>query len=136
MRNDDLIIPDVYDPDLLTAVGWLQKHLPFSDQYLTHLIKAPRELFSARKRGEQTLTVSQTQTLEKLSTAINRLLSFYNFRRDLVVRVLEFHSDNQVYRTRFTPPWAGNSLKNYMLHHGAKGIAEVDAWVQEIRFAN
>lgn len=136
MRNDDLIIPDVYDPDLLTAVAWFQEHLPFSDEYLAQLIEVPRELFSEWKKGDQTLTISQTQTLEKLSTAISRLLSFYGFRRHLVVRVLEIHTDNQGYRNKLTPPWVGNSLKNYMLLHRAKGIAEVDAWLQNAGSAN
>lgn len=136
MKNDDLIIPHVYDPDLRTAVGWLQKQLPFSDEYLAQLLVAPRDLFSTWKTGDQTLTTSQTQTLQNLSTAISRLLSFYGFRRDLVVRVLKFHSPNQLYRNTLTPPWVGDSLKNYMLANGAKGIAEVDHWVQKMRSAN
>jgi len=36
----DLIIPDVYDPDVLSAVRWLQAHLPFSDDYLAQLIRS------------------------------------------------------------------------------------------------
>jgi len=132
----DLIIPDVYDPDVRSAVRWLQEHLPFSDEYLAQLIGATTELFSEWKTGAQTLSDSQIQTLESLSLAINRLLSFYGFRRDLVVSVLEFHSDSPVQRSRFTPPWVGASLKDYMLSHGAKGIAEVDDWIQTIRSAN
>jgi hypothetical protein len=136
MPSDDLIIPDLYDPDVRTAVRWLQEHLPLSDQYLVQLIEAPRELFSAWKRGEETLTISQTQTLENLSAAINGLLSCYAYRRDLLVRVLEFRSANQVHRGSSTPPWVGTSLKKYMLDQGAKGIVEVDAWVQEMKSAN
>lgn len=93
MRRADLIIPDVYDSDVLSAIKWLQEHLPFSDEYLAQLIGGSPELFSAWKGGEQTLTNFQVQTLENLSTAINRLLSFFGFRRDLMVRVLEVHSD-------------------------------------------
>ena len=136
LDHADLIIPDVYDPDVLSAVRWLQEHLPFSDEYLAQLIGATTELFSEWKTGAQTLSDSQIQTLESLSLAINRLLSFYGFRRDLVVSVLEFHSDSPVQRSRFTPPWVGASLKDYMLSHGAKGIAEVDDWIQTIRSAN
>jgi hypothetical protein len=132
----DLIIPDVYDPDLLSAVRWLQEHLPFSDEYLAQLIGASTELFSEWKAGAQTFTDSQLQTLENLSLAINRLLSYYNFRRGLMVSVLEFHSDSPVQRSRFTPPWVGTSLKDYLLAHGAKGIAEVDDWIQTIRSAS
>jgi hypothetical protein len=70
----DLIFPDVYDPDVLSAVRWLQEHLPFSDEYLAQLIEASPELFSDWKRGAQALTSSQMETLENLSIAINRLL--------------------------------------------------------------
>lgn len=136
LNHTDLIIPDVYDPDVLSAVRWLQEHLPFSDEYLAQLIGASTDLFSEWKTGAQRLSESQMQTLENLSLAINRLLSYFNFRRDLMVSVLEFHSDNPVQRSRFTPPWVGTSLKDYMLSHGAKGIAEVDSWVQEIKSAN
>lgn len=38
LDHADLIIPDVYGPDVLSAVRWLQEHLPFSDQYLAQLI--------------------------------------------------------------------------------------------------
>jgi hypothetical protein len=136
LDHTDLIIPDVYDPDLLSAVRWLQEHLPFSDEYLAQLIGISTELFSEWKTGTQTLSDSQMQTLENLSLAINRLLSFYNFRRGLIVSVLESHFDSPIQRSRFTPPWVGTSLKDYMLSHGAKGIAEVDSWVQEIKSAN
>lgn len=137
LDHTDLIIPDVYDPDLLSAVRWLQEHLPYSDEYLAQLIGASTELFSEWKTGAQTLSNSQMQTLENLSIAINRLLSFYGFRRDLIVSVLEFEFDNdKVQRSTYTPPWLGTSLKDYMLGHGAKGIAEVDSWVQKIKSAN
>ena len=136
LDHADLIIPDVYDPDVRSAVRWLQEHLPFSDEYLAQLIGASTGLFSEWKTGAQALTDSQMETLENLSLAINRLLSFYGFRRDLIVSVLEFHSDSPIQRSRFTPPWVGTSLKDYILSHGAKGIAEVDSWVQEIKSAN
>jgi hypothetical protein len=136
LDHADLIIPDVYDPDVLSAVRWLQEHLPLSDEYLAQLIGASTELFSEWKTGAQALTDAQMETLENLSLAVNRLLSFYGFRRDLMVSVLEFHSDSPIQRSRFTPPWVGTSLKEYMLSHGAKGIAEVDSWIQEIKSAN
>jgi hypothetical protein len=117
-------------------VKWLQEHLPFPDDYLSQLIGADQELFSAWKSGEQTLTNSQEQTLESLLTTINRLLSFYNFRRDLMVRLLETQTEDRVYRDSHTPPWCGTSLKDYMLVHGAKGIAEVNNWIQTLRSAN
>jgi len=132
----ELIIPDVYDPDVLSAVRWLQEHLPFSDEDLARLIGASTELFSEWKTGAQKLSDSQIETLEDLSLAINRLLSFYGFRRDLMVTVLEFRSESPIHRSRLTPPWLGTSLKDYMLSHGAKGIAEVDSWVQEIKSAS
>ena len=136
LDHADLIIPDVYDPDVLSAVRWLQEHLPFSDEYLAELIGASLGLFSEWKTGAQALTDSQMETLENLSLAINRLLSFYGFRRDLIVSVLEFHSDIPIQRSRFTPPWLGASLKGYLLAHGAKGIAALDAWIQKMRSAN
>ena len=137
LDHADLIIPDVSDPDVLSAVRWLQEHLPFSDQYLAQLIEVSPELFSEWKIGARTLTDSQIETLENLSLAINRLLSFYNFRRDLIVCVLEILFDgDKVQRSTFTPPWLGASLKGYLLAHGAKGIAALDAWIQKIRSAS
>ena len=136
LDHADLIIPDVFDPDVLSAVRWLQEHLPFSDEYLAQLIGASTGLLSEWKTGAQALTDSPMETQENLSLAINRLLSFYGFRRDLIVSVLEFHSDSPIQRSRFTPPWVGTSLKDYILNHGVKGIAEVDSWVQKIKSAN
>lgn len=136
LDHADLIIPDVYDADVLFAVRWLQEHLPFSDEDLAQLIGVSTELFGEWKTGAQTLSDSQIETLDDLSIAIKRLLSFYGFRRDLMVTVLEFRSESPIKRSRFTPPWLGTSLKDYMLSHGAKGIAEVDDWIQEIRSAN
>lgn len=134
----ELIIPDVYgQANVVSAVDWLQENLSFSDEYLAQLIGARQELFSQWKRGGQTLTSSQVQKLKKLSTAMTRLLSFLNFRRDLMMHILEFHSDNNhIQRTSYTPPWLGTSLKDYMLSHGGKGINEVDSWVQSLKSAN
>jgi hypothetical protein len=136
LDHTDLIIPDIHDPDVLSAVRWLQEHLPFSDEYLAQLVGARSEHFSDWKRGAHTLTSSQLETLDSLSIAINRLLSFYGFRRDLMVTILQFHSESPIQRSRFTPPWLGASLKDYLLCHGAKGIAEVDDWIQKIRSAS
>lgn len=134
----ELLIPDVYGQgNVVSAIDWLQENLSFSNEYLAQLIGARQELFAQWKRGGQTLTSSQVQTLENLSAAINRLLSFFNFRRDLMMRVLEFQADsNQVQRTSNSPPWLGTSLRDYMLHHGDKGIKEVDSWVQSLGSAN
>ena len=136
LDHADLIIPAVYDPDVLSAIRWLQAHLPFSDEDLAQLLGVSTEVFGEWKTGAQILSDSQIETLEDLSLTINRLLSFYSFRRDLMVTILEFHSESPIQRSRFTPPWLGTSLKDYMLSHGAKGIAEVDSWVQEIKSAN
>jgi len=126
----DLIIPDVYSQDAVSVVGWLQENLSFSDEYLAQLVGARPEQYSEWKRGGHTLTRSQLRKLKNLSTTMNRLLSFFNFRRDLMMRVLEFHSDsNQFRRTRCTPPWLGTSLRPYLLRRG--GIAAVDSWVQK-----
>lgn len=134
----DLIIPDVYgDGDAVSAVEWLQEHLSFSDEYLAELIGARQELFAQWKRGGHTLTNSQVRKLKRLSTAMTRLLSYLNFRRELMMQILEFHSDSdQIRQTSFTPPWFGTSLKDYLLHHGGRGIDAVDSWVQSLRSAN
>jgi len=133
----ELIIPDVYGQDILSAVNWLQEHLSFSDEYLAQLVGVSQELFSQWKRGEGELTSSQVQTLENFSTAMNRLLSFFNFRRELMTRILESHFDSyQIQPTKFTPPWLGTSLKEYLSRHGNRGIGEVDSWVQRLKSAN
>jgi hypothetical protein len=136
--TDELIIPDVYgQADALSTIEWLQEHLSFSDEYLAELIGARQELFAQWKKGGQTLTSSQVRKLKKLSTAMTRLLSYLNFRRDLMMQILEFYSDSaQIRRTSFTPPWLGTSLKDYLLHHGGRGIDAVDSWVQSMRSAN
>jgi hypothetical protein len=134
----ELIIPDVYGPaTALSALNLLQEQLSFSDEYLAQMIGTRQEVFSRWKRGEPMLTRSQVRTLKHLSTAMTRLLSFLNFRRDLIMRILEFHSDSyQTQRTSFTPPWLGNSLKEYLLQHGGRGIDEVDSWVQSLKSAD
>jgi transcriptional regulator with XRE-family HTH domain len=129
----ELIIPDVYNTDVLPAVKWLQEHLPFSDEELAGLIGVSPEQFSDWKMDQHSLTNERTETLQNLCTVISRLLSFFNFRRALIMQALDFH---YVQRDRYTPPWLGASLKEYLLGHGAKGIAEVDRWIQKIGSAN
>jgi hypothetical protein len=132
--SGELIIPDAFSDDVLSDVNWLKEHLSFSDEYFAQLVGVPQELFCQWKRGEATLTSSQVQTLEKFSTAIRRVLSYYGFRRDLMMRVLEVHFEDRIHRTKFTPPWVGSSLKDYLLHHGGEGSDEVDSWVQSLKF--
>lgn len=135
-RTGDLIIPDVYSEDVVANVMWLQEKLSFSDEYVTDLIRVSKELFSKWKKGEATLTGSQLKTLENLWSAMNRLLSYFNFRRDLMMRVLEARFSDQIHRTKSTPPWVGTSLRDFMLLQGRPGIYEVECWVWHIRSAN
>lgn len=116
---------------------WLQNDLSFSDEYLAKLIGADQKRFCEWKRGEQKLTKSQVRKLRNLSAAMTRLLSFLNFRRDLMIRILEFHSDSdEIQRTKFTPPWLGSSLREFMLGDGDTGVNEVRIWVECVRSAS
>ena len=136
--SDELIIPDVYaQGNGLSDFEWLQKDLFFSDEYLARVIGAHKDRFSQWKSGRQSLTGSQLRKLKNLSSAMTRLLSFFAFRRDLMMRILEFHVDTtEMRRTRVTPPWVGMSLRNYMLRYRSMGVDEVDSWVQRLRSAN
>lgn len=134
-RNPELIVPNAY-ADIVSGVEWLQENLAFSNEYVPELIEARQELFTRWKRGEQTLNSSQEQKLENFWDAMNRLLSFFGFRRDLIMRVLEFKTEAQIHRTRSTPPWLGSSLRDYMLEHGDTGVMEVKLWVVCLGSAN
>jgi len=73
----------------------------------------------------------------KSFTSNKPIVVIYGFRRDLIVSVLEFQFDSDKgQRSTYTPPWLGASLKDYLLGYGAKGIAEVDSWIQKIKAAN
>lgn len=133
-RTGDLIIPDVYSEDVVANVCGYRK--TFSDEYVTDLIRVSKELFSKWKKGEATLTGSQLKTLDNLWSAMNRLLSYFNFRRDLTMRVLEVRFSDQIHRTKSTPPWVGTSLRDFMLLQGRPGIYEVECWVWHIGSAN
>jgi hypothetical protein len=85
-RNPELIVPNAY-ADIVSGVEWLQENLAFSNEYVAELIEARQELFTRWKRGEQTLNSSQEQKLENFWDAMNRLLSFFGFRRDLRLRL-------------------------------------------------
>ena len=54
LDHADLIIPDVYDPDVLSAVRWLQEHLPFSDEYLAQLMGWYRAILRMEDRRADT----------------------------------------------------------------------------------
>ena len=121
----------------MSAVNWLQKHLTFSDEYFAQLIGVSQEVLCKWKSGTQGLESSQMETLTKFFTAMNRLLSFFNFRRDLMMRVLDFSLiSHERVRSSFTPPWLGTSLRLYMLRESGRGIDDVDSWVQTMRSAN
>ena len=113
-----------------------KKTLIFSNEYVAELIGARQELFTRWKTGEQTLSSLQEQKLENFWDAMNRLLSFFGFRRDLIMRVLEFKTEAQIHRTRSTPPWLGSSLRDYMLEHGDRGVMEAKLWVECLGSAN
>ena len=135
-RNRELIVPNVY-ADIVSGIEWLQENLAFSNEYVAELIGARQEALTRWKRGEQTLSSSQEKKLENFWDAMNRLLSFFGFRGDLVMRVLEFKSDeDQIHRTRSTPPWLGSSVRDYMLEHGDTGVIEVKLWVEHLGSAN
>lgn len=134
------IIPDFYSSRTdspMYVVSWLQENLSLSDDYIASLVRVRKDLFAEWKNGSPTLTSSQVKDLKAFSSAMTRLLSFLNFRRDLMLRMLDFHNQEERHRpTPLTPPWLGTSLKAYMMNHGHRGIREVDSWVQAMRSAN
>jgi hypothetical protein len=136
--SNEFIIPDVYaEGNGVSVFEWLQNDLSFSDEYLAKLIGADQKRFCEWKRGEQKLTKSQVRKLRNLSAAMTRLLSFLNFRRELMLRILEFRSDsNESGCSRFMPPWLGMSLREFMFRHGDTGVVAVDSWVQRVGSAN
>jgi DNA-binding transcriptional regulator YiaG len=119
------------------TIKWLQDHLNLSDEYIASLIKVRREILSEWKNGNSSLTSSQIRDLETFSSTLLRVLSFLNFRRDLMMKFLEFHGEHTQQRSGvLSPPWLGTSLKTYMMTHGVRGIKEVDSWVQAMRLAD
>jgi hypothetical protein len=135
-HSTELIVPDLYAKPVV-AVDWMQKHLSFSDEYFSELIGVSWECFSQWKSGRQRLENSQVRNVENLSFALNRLLSFFGFRRDLMMLVLDCESDrHEIRRTSVTPPWLGTSLRKYMLREGSRGIHQVGCWVEKMRSAN
>lgn len=135
-----LIVPEfstTAEDSTLSNIKWLQDHLNLSDAYIASVIKVRREIFSDWKDGNSSLTSSQIRDLETFSSAILRLLSFLNFRRDLMMKFLDFHGEPTQQRSGvLSPPWLGTSLKTYMTTHGVRGIKEVDSWVQAMRLAD
>lgn len=134
------IVPDFYSSTSdspVYAVSWLQENLSLSDEYIANLVKVRPDLFAEWKNGNPSLTSSQVKDLKAFSSTMTRLLSFLNFRRDLMLKMLEFHNPEERHRpTKLTPPWLGTSLKAYMKNHGHRGIREVDSWIQAMRSAN
>ena len=133
------IIPDFYSSNTespVQVVNWLQENLNLSDDYIASLVRVRKDLFAEWKNGSQTLTSSQVKDLKAFSSAMTRLLSFLNFRRDLMIRMLDFHNEQRHRPTPLTPPWLGTSLKAYLMNQGHRGIREVDSWVQAMRASN
>jgi hypothetical protein len=101
------------------------------------VIKVQEELFSDWKNYHSSLTTSQIESLKAFSTTLTHLLSYLNFRHDLMMNILETNSESPQHEpTPLTPPWLGTSLKSYMETQGVGGIDKVDRWLQALRWSD
>ena len=137
----DLIVPEAYasiDESPLRSVNWFQEHLNLSDGYVANVINVREDVFSKWKMYlHPTLTESQLEDLRAFSYTLTHLLSFLNFRQDLMMNILESSSESPRHEpTPLTPPWLGTSLKSYIESQGMRGIEEVDRWVQALRWSD
>jgi hypothetical protein len=137
-----VIVPAFYDNDteetLIQKIIWAQDQLGFSDQFFSNLLGVREEIFREWKVRDQSLTKYQLRCLREFWVAISHMLSFLNFRQELVQQMLEFESHSRVgsISSPFTPPWVGTSLKSYLEGNGITGIEEVVSWVQGLRYAS
>jgi len=135
---DQMIIPDFdieADESPVTGISWLQTNLSLSDDFFAKVAAVEETDFSKWKQGDLVLEDSKIEGLKALSSALTHMLSFLNFRHDLMITLFEFKSEESK-RTPLTPPWAGNSLKQYLQTHGVKGVEKVDLWVQRMRWTD
>lgn len=136
----DLIVPEAYasiDESPLRSVNWFQEHLNLSDGYVANVINVREEIFSEWKNDDRQLTHSKIEDLKVFSSTLTHLLSFLNFRQDLMMNMLESSSESPRHEpTPLTPPWLGTSLKSYIESQGMRGIEEVDRWVQALRWSD
>ena len=133
----EFIIPEDYisiDETPLRSVNWFQEHLNLSNRYVSNVINVDEDVFSEWKNEHSTLTTSQIQNLKVFSITLTHLLSYLNFRHDLMMNILETSSESPQHEpTPLTPPWLGTSLKSYMETEGMRGVDQVDRWVQALR---
>jgi len=135
---DQMIVPDfdsAADDSPLTGISWLQTNLSLSDDFFAKVADVEETDFSEWKQGYLLLEPSKIEGLKALSSAMTHLLSFLNYRRDLMISLFEFKSEESK-RTSLTPPWVGNSLKQYLQTHGVNGVEEVDQWIQRMRWTD
>jgi hypothetical protein len=135
-------IPTFYNNDaeeaLVDKMVWVQEQFGLSDQFFSNLLGVHEKIFREWKARDQVLTTYQRKCLREFWVAMTHILSFLNFRRDLVQTMLEFENDDNIgpTPTPFTPPWVGTSLKSYLESNGIAGIGEVTSWVQGLRYAS
>jgi hypothetical protein len=137
----DLIVPETYasiDESPLRSVTWFQEHLNLSNRYVANVIDVREDVFDNWKSYHYpTPTESQLDDLRAFSTTLTHLLSFLNFRQDLMMNILESSSESPQHEpTCLTPPWLGTSLKSYIESQGMRGIEKVDRWVQALRWSD
>jgi hypothetical protein len=136
----DFIIPEDYnsiDESPSSSVNWFQERLDLSDEYVAKVINVREELFSNWKNYHSGLTPSQIEKVKTFSITLTHLLSYLNFRHDLMMNILQNSSESPHHElTPLTPPWIGTSLKSYIESQGVSGLEEVDRWVQGLRWSD
>jgi len=136
----EFIIPEDYssvDESPLQSVNWFQEHLNLSNGYIANVIRVREDIFRDWKDQHSTLTSTQIESLKVFSSTLIHLLSFLNFRQDLMQNILDAPSESFRHEpTALTPPWLGTSLKTYIESQGINGVKEVDCWVQSIRWSD
>jgi hypothetical protein len=135
-------IPAFYTTDTVEAlrlkISWLQQEFDLPDSFFSNLLSVREELFSEWKNERDTLVVRQMDCLRKFWIATTHILSFLNYQKDLILRMLEYEDKTFVgpSSSAFAPPWVGTSLRTFLERTGIEGVEQVNDWIQSMRFAS
>jgi hypothetical protein len=126
------------DEALRAQVKWQFEHLRLDVSFFSKLLGEDRHRFSSWLDDADTLDQDKENVLRDWWQTVLHLLSFQRFDdqklRSLLEQTRPRCSSNET--SPLSPPWSASSLRVYLEKGGRDAIAEVNRWIDTLRFGD
>jgi hypothetical protein len=138
------------EADVRCQVAWLQENLELDRRFFCHLLELSEIDLGQWIDGKKRLRKDKLELLTNFWQLNLHVLSFFGFKVIAAKELFDADAENMTVRRSFgasakermatalksSPPWAGDSMREYVAVQRGKAILEATKWITSFRFSD